>query len=276
MNVMKRARSFIQRFWHNTARPLAEPDMIASGWDKYAQEWKPEAFQVLAGSPVQHLGDEWTAEDVEDGGTSYGLTPDVVTKFDHYINQNLLDPFLPSHASEGLEIGPGGGRVTALLIPRTDVLHVADPSAMMLRHLRHRFATESNLRYYHTDGMTLPALQPGSLNYVVAFDVFVHFEPRLAYWYLRQIPPLLKPGGTAIIHYANILTPIGWRQFEFDLQPNLEKRTVFATFGVMCPQLMTRFLEALELEVISADVGLIPRDSIAVFRRRIDDTSTGS
>lgn len=70
-----------------------------------------------------------------------------------------------------------------------------------------------------------------------------------------------------IIHYANVCTSIGWQQFELDLEKNLEHRTAFAAFGVMCHQLMNRLLEALELEVISTDVGLIPRDAVAVFQK---------
>jgi hypothetical protein len=37
----------------------------------------------------------------------------------------------------------------------------------------------------------------------------------------------------------------------------------------MCPQLMEHFLKALDLQVISSDVGFIPRDAIAVFRRPV-------
>jgi hypothetical protein len=37
----------------------------------------------------------------------------------------------------------------------------------------------------------------------------------------------------------------------------------------MCPQLMERFLKALDLQIISSDVGFIPRDAIAVFRKPV-------
>ena len=40
-----------------------EPSMIARGWDEYAKRWKADRFPVLSGSRVEHLGDEWTAED---------------------------------------------------------------------------------------------------------------------------------------------------------------------------------------------------------------------
>jgi SAM-dependent methyltransferase len=247
--------------------------LIAEGWNKYAQHWRRDKFAVLPGCRVQHLGDEWTAEDITAGGTTYGLTPHLVAHFREYIDDLLLKPYLPSTAEEGLEIGPGGGRLTELLLPRTKLLNVAEPSEAMIRLLKHRFSGASNLRLFQTDGVTLPALRPGSLDYVIAFDVFVHFEPRLVYAYLRQMVPLLKPGGTGIIHYANVMTQIGWQQFDTDLKANLHRRTSFAAFGVMCPQLMTRFLESLRLEVISADLGLIPRDAVAVFRRPLDSSS---
>lgn len=269
MSLVQRVLRYIQRPRRkaNQTHVTSEAQMIADGWDRYAKEWQPDKFPVLPGHRVQYLGDEWTAEDANAGGTIYGLTPDIIANFDAYISKHLLDPYLPHGAEEGLEIGPGGGRLTALLVPRTRLLHLAEPSEAMIRHLRQRFAGVSNLRYYHTNGMTLPALPPESLDYVITFDVFVHFEPRLVYWYLRQIMHLLKPSGMGVIHYANVLTPIGWQQFEMDLELNVQHRTSFAAFGVMCPQLMTRFLKSLELEVISADIEVIPRDAIAVFRK---------
>src|SRR5262249_49311142 len=125
------------------------------------------------------------------------------------------------------------------------------------------------LQVHKIDGSTLPPLHSASLDFVFAFDVFVHFEPRLVYWYLRQAVPLLKDGGVGIIHYSNALTAIGWRHFLRDLEINVQGRRHFAAFGVMCPALMERFLASLEVEVITLDVGLIPRDAVTVFRRRL-------
>jgi SAM-dependent methyltransferase len=242
--------------------------VIAQGWDHYASAWQPDATPVLPGGVVEYLGDVWTSGDAQGRGTEYGLTPDVLHAFGAYLEERLLDPYLPRPAHQGLEIGPGGGRLTKLLLPRTDVLHVLEASGAMLQHLRGRFDREPGLRYHLGDGMTLPALPPRSLDYVIAFDVFVHFEPRLVFWYLRQIVPLLKAGGTGIIHYANVLTPGGWRLFETDLAANVGGRRSFGSFGTMCPSLMVKFLEALSLEVVTPDAGLIPRDAVTVFRTR--------
>lgn len=256
-------------FWKRThpASAEGEPQMIARGWDDYARAWEPTKFKVLPGEVVEHLGDEWTAEDTSEGGTTYGLDSSAVSRFTSLLKEQVLDKYLPQRASEGLEIGPGGGRLTALLVPRTTVLHLADPSEAMLGRVKKRFGEVGSLRMHQTDGMTLPALPAASMDYVVSFDVFVHFEPRLIFWYLRQIKQLLKPGGIGLIHYSNVLSPIGWRQFENDLERNVKQRTYFAAFGVMCPPLMEKFLKALDLEMVSPDVGLIPRDAITVFRK---------
>ncbi len=265
--------------WHRVLNPLqwwqvpapqtgGEPSMIARGWDEYARRWKADRFAVLPGNTVDHLGDEWTAEDTSGGGTTYGLDEATIKNFCRSLNEQVLDRYLPAHSKEALEIGPGGGRLTALLLPKTDLLHAADPSEGMLRRLTERFKNHRSLRTYATDGMTLPPLARDSLDFVASFDVFVHFEPRLVYWYVRQIAPLLKPGGVGIIHYASVMSPIGWRQFENDLEGNVKQRESFCAFGVMCPPLMEHFLKALDLEVLSSDVGFIPRDAIAVFRKR--------
>lgn len=263
----------LKAWWTRThcLKREARPDearLIADGWNRYAQQWQPEQFAVLEGYHVRYLGDEWTAEDVtQNESTTYGLPPEIVRQFDHYLEQHVLNPYLPASAAEGMEIGPGGGRLTALLAPRTQLLHLVDASEAMLAHLRQRFGETPGLRYYHSDGKTLPVLAPASLDYVIAFDVFVHFEPRLVYWYVQQIARLLKPGGIGILHYANMLTPLGWQQFLRDVEPNLQTRQYFAAFGVMCPPVMAQFLTAFGLETLAADTRAIPRDAVAVFRK---------
>lgn len=259
----------IQRLWkgRTCSQVNDEPQMIAEGWDGYARSWAPSNFAVLPGSQVQYLGDEWTGEDSANGSSTYGLPLAEVSRFNELIQTQLLDKYLSAKCMQGLEIGPGGGRLTALLVPRAQVLHLADPSKAMLGHLKKRFAGTSTLHFYHTDGMTLPPLPPESLDFVISFDVFVHFEPRLIYWYLRQIQSLLKPDGVGVLHYATVLSPLGWQQFEMDLGHNVKGRAGFATFGVMCPSLMEKFLDVLGLTIVSSNVGLIPRDAIAVFRK---------
>jgi len=269
MSRQKEPIRFVGRLWKSAHQEeaLSEPQMIVSGWDTYAKQWKPDASLVEDGFKVEHLGDEWTGEVATKSSTTYGLDREVTRHFDQYLSTRLLDPYIPPGAADGLEIGPGGGRLTALLLQRARTLHLVEPSEAMLDLLHSRFRKEKHLRYYHTDGRTLPPLAEPSLDFVISLDVFVHFEPRLTYWYLRQISRLLKPGGTCVIHYGNVLTSIGWKQFQLDLESNIERRAIFGAFGVMCPALMDAFLRSLGFQVVSLDIGLIPRDAVAVFRK---------
>jgi SAM-dependent methyltransferase len=239
---------------------------LHDGWSDYARAWNLADARSVGGEGVRFLGDEWTQENVEiTGGTSYGLPEEKARSLREHLKSSLVDPFLPRAPSEGLEIGPGGGRATEVLLPKARVLHLLD-SVEMLDHLRRRFPDAASLRYHPMDGRTLPDLPGESLDFVFSFDTFVHFEPRLTYWYLKQMVPLLLPGGIGIVHYSDVLTPIGWRQFENDLQDNIGGRSKFYAFGVMCRPLMRKFLDELGLRLI-AEPDVIPRDAVAVFEK---------
>jgi SAM-dependent methyltransferase len=247
-------------------RAGGEPEPGGDGWDAYARAWRPERFAPGPGDRTEFLGDEWTHERPGPGVTTYGLPAAALEDFAGYLSRELLDPHLPSPARAGLEIGPGGGRLTELLLPRAEVLHVAEPSLEMIAHLRRRFPDAPTLRIHHTDGRTLPALAPGSLDFVASLDVFVHFDPQLVFWYLRQLTGLLAPGGVGVIHYANTLTQGGFEEFVTALEPRLRGERPLGAFGVLTPELMMRFAEALGLELVCADTGALPRDAVAVFR----------
>lgn len=257
-------RKFNQMFGSGTE---GQSEMIAAGWDRYGRHWDKENFAIKDGTEVRHLGDEWTVEADSQEWSTYGLPIEVLKDFPSYLEAKMLC-HLPGQPGEGMEIGPGGGRVTELLLPRATTLHLAEPAASMIAHLKRRFSGESKVRYHHTDGKSLPALPEDSLDFVLSFDVFVHLEPRLIYWYLRQAERLLKPGGVGILHHGTMLSDEGWKQFRLDLERNLEQRVAHDAFGVMCQPIMEKFLTELGFEIVALDLEIIPRDAVAVFRKR--------
>lgn len=271
----------VRRSWHEDddsepdfemselSLPAGDVDLLTTGWEAYWRDWHRDIVEPLPGLNPQHPGDEWTVENAGDGSSPYGIDAGTARNFDAYIRAHVLDPYLPYRASEGLEIGPGGGRLSALLAPRTEILHLVEPSESMLLYLKKRFLDVSCMRYYFCDGFTLPMLTPMSLDFAISWDVFVHFEPRLIYWYLKQIKGLLRPGGVGIIHYANIATQLGWQRFERYLERNVRDRIDSSAFGVMCPEVMEKFLTQLQFDVITLDTGIIPRDAVAVFRQKL-------
>lgn len=101
-----------------------------------------------------------------------------------------------------LEIGPGAGRWSALLVERADSLAVVDISSRCIEQCRARFAGRDNVDYYVNDGESLPFLDDASVDYVWSFDVFVHIAPRVIDSYLSEIARVLRPAGRAVIHHA--------------------------------------------------------------------------
>jgi SAM-dependent methyltransferase len=166
-----------------------------------------------------------------------------------------------------LEIGPGGGRITALLLPRARQLYAVDISAAMLQRLQQRFHADPRIVLVLTDGTHIDGIPADSLDVAVSFDAFVHFEPWEIFRYLELVRGLLREGGLGIVHFSDVETPIGFALFRSQVSAVVRRGVDFATFSVMSKGIMARFLEELGFEIIVITNGVVPRDAVAVFRR---------
>jgi SAM-dependent methyltransferase len=244
------------------------------GWNGYARSWDVARRRgEIPGLPgdrsadAQHLGDEWSL--MEDTQFPYGLDVGTVQSFAEHIDARMLTPFLPADRDLSvMEVGPGGGRITALLLPRARQLYAVDVSEAMLDRLQRRFAGDSRIVRLQTDGTHIAGIPSGSLDAAVTFDAFVHLEPWEIFRYLEIARTLLREGGIGIVHFSDVETPIGFRLFQSQVPGVIEKGVDFATFSVMSKSIMRRFLEELGFEIITITNEIIPRDAVAVFRRR--------
>jgi SAM-dependent methyltransferase len=175
-------------------------------WSEFAREWRPEKAKMPFLEPdeaeayieqhVTHLGDEWS------------IREDLDEVLDEFVY-----PYVDS-ASRALEIGVGGGRVAALLAPRVEHLHCVDVSPEMLEHARDRLSSIDNVTLTLVEGIALPAEWSGTFDFAFSFDVLVHLNLHVVWGYLRQFRRVLKDGGRAFIHTANLATPLGWQKFQ--------------------------------------------------------------
>ena len=146
------------------------------------------------------LGEEWTASPE----WKQGLIDDV------------LLPTIPPGGTV-LEIGPGGGRWSAVLAPRAEELILVDVSSRVFEVCRARLGDLPHVRYVHSGGHDLPGVAAGSVNAIWSFDVFVHVAPLDQAGYLDEIARVLRPGGVAAIHHADgrnrgaLPSRAGWR-----------------------------------------------------------------
>lgn len=220
-----------------------------STWDQYARDWHTR-YPKLA-----HIGDEWTGEHAGAAKTA--------EEYSELIESQFIAPHITA-SDRVLEIGVGGGKTSALLKEHCAELTCADISSEMLVATRQRIG-EEGVRYVKLDGIKLAGIPANSLDVCFCFDTMVHMEPRDIFNYLTQIPGLLRGKRLCVFHHTDTLSELGWRRFLSEWDRNLMGRSG-GSFSVMTVDLMARFLDHLNYEVIIKDTESIPRDCVWVVR----------
>lgn len=226
-------------------RPRLAAPTVAEGWDRYAL-----AFRLRRRRG--HLGDEWNPPE---------LAGDWVRRLD----EEIFAPFLGT-CDVLLELGPGGGRFTEILLPKCRRLIAADTSPRMLGLLRRRFEGDRRVEPLQLDGTGLAPIPDASVDAAFAYDVFVH----LHHWdfvnYLRELRRVLRPGGKAVIHHANTLSELGWRKFLEGLPRSVGRHVHPGEFTPMTPELMRELCARTGLEVVECRTDVAPRDAISLVQ----------
>jgi len=215
---------------------------------------------------LEFLGDEWSL--MGDGELGYGVRFQSAGELVRYLRDEVFAVHLPAgNDLRILELGPGGGRVTEILLSRCRTLYAVDISAEMLGRLRARFPNAPALECVTTDGLSITGIPPNSLDAVVSFDTMVHLEPHEIFRYLEIVRGLLREGGRSVLHFGDVETELGFKLFRSQVDAVLQQGVDCGTFSVMSKSIMRKFLEELDFEVETITNSLLPRDAIAVFRR---------
>ena len=215
-----------------------------TGWDRYAERWN-----YNFGDNYQNLGDEWTGEIKSQKERSTFLED---------LDRDILKPYLSPGADTIVEIGPGGGRITQLLLNycRKELI-ACDVAQEMLNLIGKRFAGEKKVTCKKlTLGKGLAELAPASADVVFSFDVFVHIDPHDIYEYVRTIKDVLKPGGLGIIHHSIIESDRGWLRFLDDHPYCMNTRKPYCAFSVMTGEIMRIFVERTGFQLVKQVGGL--------------------
>lgn len=140
-------------------------------------------------------GDEWSGQ-AKVCGVPYETWK--ASLVDH-----LIKPYLSSDTTV-LEIAPGHGRWTEFLAAGAKHVTVVDISPNCLEYCRKRFDGKSNIDYFLGTGSSLPRHMDDVVDFVWSYDSFVHMDRDVILGYLKDMKRVLKPGGRAILHHANI------------------------------------------------------------------------
>lgn len=188
-------------------RGVARVDNVAYNrelWDRYAEHWQDPAFRAgQADAPdeipfLERIGDEW------------GRRRDVDAIVDGFIL-----PWVGPDSIVG-EIGCGGGRVAERVVPRVGGFYGFDISARMLEHAR-EVITDPRAQFVLLENARLPGDLSESLDFIYAFDVFLHLDLYVMRRYFEEMARVLKAGGKAFVHTTNLTSDVGWSNFvKFD------------------------------------------------------------
>ena len=135
-------------------------------WDFYSRSWDDPNFvrdqldpeASIDVSKLEVVGDEWAAA---------GHVDRVVQEF--------VAPFVSPH-SVAAEIGVGGGRVAVRVAPLVSRLICFDVSPGMVKRARAALRDHPNVEFSLLEEARLPRELDGSLDFIYAFDVFMHLD----------------------------------------------------------------------------------------------------
>jgi SAM-dependent methyltransferase len=229
--------------------PTSDPT-VAERWEQYAQ-------QYVAGDRKGELGDEWNKPKL----VGIDVPPDRIVET---LDERVFSPFL-GHCDVLVEIGPGGGRFTSILVDKCNRLIAGDTSPTMLKVLRKRFDDQPKVECVLLDGLGLTGIADATVDAVFSYDVFIHLQHWDIYNYLCEIHRVLRPQGRAIIHHANTFSELGWQGFQQDVKYQLNRHKLGGTFTVMTPELMASFAGRAGLHLEQAVTDVVRRDCISLL-----------
>ena len=103
-----------------------------------------------------------------------------------------------------LEIAPGHGRWTEFIVDNSAFTTLVDLSPNCLGYCQRRFAANTKIDYFLTTGTSLPHYSTDHIDFIWSYDAFVHMHGEIIASYMSEFARVLKNGGLAIIHHANI------------------------------------------------------------------------
>ncbi len=162
----------------------------------------------------------------------------------------------------GLELSPGGGRNSKMLMKHAAELHLVDFNQYAITLCRFRFMDYEGpckLHYHVNDGRGFGMSEADSVTFGYSWDSAVHFDREIVCGYIKEFARVLKPGGKVFLHHSNL----GDRA-SAKIRENPHWRSN------MSSQLARDTAEAAGLQVVSQSIldwGDVALDCISVFRK---------
>lgn len=105
-----------------------------------------------------------------------------------------------------LDLGCGIGRVARYVAPECSLLWAVDASRRMLDLAAERLQDISNVKYAHCHDVTFPDVPSSSVDMAYSLLVLQHLEREDAFLLLEELRRVIRPEGTVILTYPNLLS----------------------------------------------------------------------
>ena len=112
-----------------------------------------------------------------------------------------------------LDLGCGIGRVARYVAPECALLWAVDASQTMLDMAAERLRDLPNVKYAHCHDVAFPDVPSGSIDLAYSLLVLQHVEREDAFLLLEELRRVIRPTGTVILTYPNLLSETYFSNF---------------------------------------------------------------
>lgn len=236
---MRDAAREAERLWRAVAGRLRSSFGLPRS---YAELWRPSTLAEA----ITQIYDTADLASFEEGGQR---------------DASWLAPFVTPESTV-LDLGCGIGRVALYVAPRCRRLWAVDVSARMLELARERLSACGNVSYARCRDVTVPDIRAGAVDLAYSLLVLQHVEREDAFLLLEELRRVLRPGGTAVLTFPNLLSEPYLRGFIDYARSRASSQRGRARFYT--PQEVDRVVRAAGFDI----VGLEPGTEIRVVARR--------
>jgi ubiquinone/menaquinone biosynthesis C-methylase UbiE len=149
----------------------------------------------------------WDNWNWEAGGEEWTLSPE----WKESLIRNVLHRYIHP-GGHILEIGPGAGRWTSVLLEMADTFTAVDVSESCVQVCRQKFAGRPGARFLVGNGNDLPGVADASVDFLWSFDAFVHINTTETARYVQEFRRVMRPGSVGVVHHGkNGGLAGGWR-----------------------------------------------------------------
>ena len=222
--------------------------VYARAWDQHRDEEARKAARRAAGRTEE----EWDRRAVERNF------------FETYV-QPCLTPL-----SRVLEIGAGRDVYTAWTAAEVAWMTCVDVDLDNLERARDDLGDAHNLGFVRGDGRGLGGFVTGAFDVVLSGEAFRRLDQASIYLHLLEIRRVLRPGGRALLLFANLLDPEGFKAFQAAAQREGEQRRV----NYLTPEAVRTLIEAAGLALESLHLAADDCDLLAILQHEPRPRST--